>query len=135
MPPGNRRMKRRAVTDHTCRICGATALEEVLDFAALPRVTSDAKPFPAGGRLTVCRTCGAMQKLADEVWLGEIARIYGEFEIYHQSGGAEQPIYDLAGKGGTPRSVKLVDYLARTLALADHGDVLDFGCGNGAALA
>jgi SAM-dependent methyltransferase len=128
-------VKEQPVTDHACRICGAMALEEILDFAALPRVTSDSKPFPAGGRLTVCNTCGAMQKLADPVWLGEIARIYGEFEIYHQSGGAEQPIYDLAGNGGTPRSVKLVEYLATTLALADRGDVLDFGCGNGAALA
>jgi SAM-dependent methyltransferase len=128
-------MNRQTIADHACRICGAAALEEMLDFAALSRVTSDSKPFPAGGRLTVCSACGAMQKLADSVWLDEISRIYGEFEIYHQSGGAEQPIYDLAGNGGTPRSAKLVEYLARTLALADRGHVLDFGCGNGAALA
>src|SRR5207302_3930741 len=73
-------------------------------------------------------------KLVDDVWLGEIERIYGEFEIYHQSGGAEQPIYDLAGKGGTPRSVKLVEHLIETLDLGNEGRILDFGCGNGAAL-
>lgn len=123
-----------AVAGNACRICSAAALEEVPGYPELARVTSDSKPFPPGGRLTVCSSCGAMQKIVDDVWLGEIGRIYGEFEIYHQSDGAEQPIYDLAGQGGTPRSVKLVEHLIATLGLGDTGRILDFGCGNGAAL-
>jgi SAM-dependent methyltransferase len=128
-------MKTRAVSDHDCELCRATALVEFLDYGALPRVTSDSKPFPPGGRLAVCEECGAVQKLADPVWLGEIDKIYGAFEIYHQAGGAEQPIFDIGGAGGRPRSVRLMDHLVDELALPETGRILDFGCGNGAALA
>lgn len=128
-------MSVRSVPGHSCRICGAAALQELPEFAALARVTSDSKPWPAGGRLTVCGGCGALQKLPDAAWLAEIEAIYGAFEIYHQSGGAEQPIYDPAGNASAPRSAWLVEHLVKTLGLGGSGRLLDFGCGNGAALA
>jgi 2-polyprenyl-3-methyl-5-hydroxy-6-metoxy-1,4-benzoquinol methylase len=123
------------ILDHACELCGGAALKEFLDYAPLPRVTSDSKPFPPGGRLTVCGECGAVQKLVEPRWLEEIDKIYGEFDIYHQAGGAEQPIFDIGGTGGRPRSARLMDYLVDELALPEKGNILDFGCGNGAALA
>jgi SAM-dependent methyltransferase len=128
-------MKTSPIPAHVCELCGAAALSEFTDYASLPRVTSDSKPFPSGGRLAVCTECGAIQKLVEPVWLDEINKIYGEFDIYHQAGGAEQPIFDIGGAGGRPRSARLMDYLVDELHLPDTGRILDFGCGNGAALA
>ncbi len=122
------------VSGHDCRICGDSALRELPEYRELARVTSDCKPWPAGGRLLACDICGAIQKLADWAWLGEIDRIYGQYEIYHQSGGAEQPIYDATSPSGTPRSLKLIKHLIENLRLGDHGRILDFGCGTGVAL-
>jgi hypothetical protein len=125
----------REITDrNSCRVCGSPELDEIGEYRDLPRVTSDSKPFPAGGRFAVCAACGAMQKLVDADWLADISRIYSEFEIYHQSGGVEQPIYDNTGTG-MPRSARVVRYLTDSLQLPLRGRLLDFGCGNGATLA
>ena len=121
--------------DYTCRICGSAELVEIDGYTALSRVTSDSKPWPAGGNLCCCTACSAVQKLPTPEWMAEIAEIYGNFELYHQSGGAEQPIFDAAGGTGAPRSIKIVEHLAKELGLAATGDLLDFGCGNGDALA
>jgi SAM-dependent methyltransferase len=127
-------MNVQAVKDHSCELCRQAALVEYLDYRTLPRVTSDSKPFPAGGRITVCTECGTIQKLVEDKWLKEIDKIYSEFTIYHQSGGAEQPIFAKGDGKGQPRSVQLVDFLVERLGLAEDGRVLDFGCGNGTAL-
>lgn len=121
--------------DYACRICGSADLEEIDAYPALSRVTSDSKPWPAGGNLCCCTSCSAVQKLPTPKWMAEIAEIYGNFQLYHQSGGAEQPIFDAAGGTGAPRSAKIVEVLAEELGLAATGDLLDFGCGNGDALA
>jgi SAM-dependent methyltransferase len=122
------------VVGHSCRLCGKATLQELESFRALPRVTSDCKPWSAGGRLAVCTSCGATQKLADAAWLAEIAAIYDSYTIYHQSQGAEQPIF--SGQGAPlPRSVQLADYLTQQLGRRDRLSLLDFGCGTGAALA
>lgn len=118
-----------------CQVCNVAALEEVRGFAALPRVTSDCKAYPAGGRLTVCAACGAVQKLPDARWLAEIAKIYGAYDPYHQSGGIEQAVFDK--DTGTPRrrSSRLIDRLVQTVDLPATGRLLDVGCGSGAMLA
>jgi len=117
-----------------CKICGEDALEGLHEYGALPRVTSDCKPWPAGGVLTVCRGCGTIQKIADQTWCEEIAAIYEAYELYHQSDGAEQLVFDRDSAVGAPRSAKLVDYLTQTLGLPQNGSLLDVGCGNGASL-
>jgi len=78
-----------------CIVCGSARLEEIKEYNALPRVTSDCKPFAAGGRLFACHGCGGIQKLPDGNWLAEIERIYGDYEIYQLSDGAEQLIFTL----------------------------------------
>ena len=117
-----------------CRVCSSTALEAVPAYAQLPRVTSDCKPWPAGGTMTVCRDCGASQKLPDEKWFSEIGRIYGSYQIYSLSSGSEQVIFDATGSSA-PRSKSLVDYVVSNANIADTGALIDIGCGNGAALA
>lgn len=115
-----------------CQVCGEVDIHEVEGFCRLPRVTSDANPWPAGGRLCICRSCGTAQKAVDASWLEEIAIIYRDYDIYHQAGGEEQPIFGPAGPA--PRSSLISDLIDRHLRLPDDAAVLDFGCGSGAAL-
>lgn len=73
------------IINFTCQICAADALEMFDAYRRLPRVTSDAKPWPAGGELGVCHGCGAIQKLPTDEWRTEAARIYQNYEMYHLS--------------------------------------------------
>ena len=122
------------MTQHTnCLVCGQDELREMEAFRSLPRVTSDCKPFPAGGRLFACENCGGIQKLPDADWFREINEIYAAYEIYKLSDGDEQLIFTDAGP--VPRSQRLVDFLKKTAQLRENGRLIDIGCGNGAALA
>jgi SAM-dependent methyltransferase len=123
-----------ALSSHPCQICGQSALREFPRFRDLARVTSDSRPWGAGGRIAVCRECGAVQKLVEPAWLGEIGRIYQSYAIYHQAGGQEQPIFVKNGTPPQPRSRSLIKYLESKARLQTRADVLDFGCGTGSAL-
>jgi 2-polyprenyl-3-methyl-5-hydroxy-6-metoxy-1,4-benzoquinol methylase len=112
-----------------CLICSEDCLHVVEGFSALPRVTSDARPFPAGGTLNACSNCGAVQKLPDRSFLDEIDEIYSTYSLYELAGGTEQVVF----VNGSPRrrSEVLVDLLD---ADVKPNTVIDVGCGNGAAL-
>lgn len=47
---------------HCCQTCGADNLHEIAGFEHLPRVTSDSKPCPQGGRLFVCERCEVLAR-------------------------------------------------------------------------
>jgi len=119
---------------HACAVCGGP-LAEVTGFARLPRVTSDSRPFRPGGRISSCAACAAIQKIPDERWFAEIREIYSGYDIYHQSGGVDQPVFDAGTGRARPRSAALVESLAAGGVLAARGRALDVGCGGGAFLA
>lgn len=116
-----------------CTICGTGTLVEAAEFGRLPRVTSDCRPWPPGGRIGCCDACGAVQKPVDEDFRDELSQIYSDYVMYAQSGGTEQRSL---GASGTldPRSVQIVDAFVRENALPERGSWLDIGCGNGATL-
>jgi SAM-dependent methyltransferase len=117
-----------------CAVCGSDALSMLDGYERLPRVTSDTKPWPAGGTLAVCRGCGAIQKPPDERWRAEAATIYRDYEIYHLSGVSDQPVFNERGEP-EPRARRIVIAALRNVVLPPRGRLLDIGCGNGAALA
>jgi len=116
-----------------CVVCGGP-LREVEAFRSLPRVTSDSRPFRPGGRIASCQECGTIQKIGDERWYAEIDEIYGSYDIYHQSGSVDQPVFNPRVGTSRPRGAILVDFVATASALPEHGVALDVGCGNGAFL-
>ncbi|MFM8379865.1 MAG: class I SAM-dependent methyltransferase [Planctomycetia bacterium] len=123
-----------AVGEAACSICKTGALEELIEYRNLRRVTSDCRAWPAGGRIGVCRACGAVQKPADEVFLAEIDDIYRSYTIYHQAAGAEQAVFEQSSGLPASRSVRLLDTFRHHANLAPTGRMLDVGCGNGATL-
>jgi 2-polyprenyl-3-methyl-5-hydroxy-6-metoxy-1,4-benzoquinol methylase len=123
-----------AAAEFQCRVCGLATLEELPEYSELPRVTSDCKPFAAGGRLMVCRSCGAAQNPADDKWLSEIDGIYRSYEPYYQSGGVEQAVFDATQGKPRLRSSVILDRLAEVRNLGDTGSAIDVGCGNGVLL-
>jgi SAM-dependent methyltransferase len=118
----------------TCHTCGGVDLHEITAFKQLTRVTSDCKPFAAGGRLQVCMDCGAAQKPADATWQTDCDAIYETYQPYYQSGGVEQAVYDPVTGAPRRRSQVIVDRISAERGLGPKGSVIDVGCGNGVLL-
>ena len=118
----------------TCHVCTNGEVRELTGYASLPRVTSDCKPWPPGGHLGVCTRCGCVQKIIDEQWRADIARIYQDYTIYFQASGAEQAVFIGDSAQLMSRSERLVSQVVAHVALPATGRLLDIGCGNGAFL-
>lgn len=117
-----------------CHVCNRDALEILPAFSRLRRVTSDCKPWPAGGQLGVCVACRCVQAVMDDRWRAEADKIYRDYTIYYQSGGTEQSVFDQASGTAATRSDRLVARLSDQVALPANGRWLDVGCGNGGFL-
>ena len=120
-----------------CHSCGAGDLEHASSYPRFRRVTSDCKPWSAGGALARCRVCGLVQSLVTPAWQAEAEEIYRGYTIYHQSGGSEQSVFDGRTGVGVPRSERIIRALTRSASVSSpaRGRLLDVGCGNGAFLA
>ena len=104
------------VTGTTCHLCGAAGLLEFVAFRQFRRITSDCRPWPAGGRLCGCPSCGTVQKIVDEEWNREVAELYAGYAIYDQAEGAEQAVFDQATGAAASRSTRLLAAPARGLS-------------------
>jgi 2-polyprenyl-3-methyl-5-hydroxy-6-metoxy-1,4-benzoquinol methylase len=118
----------------TCHLCAFDGLSVLPSYEALHRVTSDCKPWPPGGQLGVCPRCGGAQAIISRQWEEESRKIYDRYAIYHQSGGAEQNVFDAVTGAASSRSSRLLHRLKEELPFPSHGRLLDVGCGNGNTL-
>ena len=67
--------------DISCHVCHEPSVQIVPGYEKFSSVTSDCKPWPKGGRLGVCRTCGCVQKIIDSAWKSEVDKIYRAYSI------------------------------------------------------
>lgn len=112
-----------------CIVCKKSLVRLIEAYASLPRVGSDSRPLPSGGRLGQCEGCGAVQKPVDDKFQAECEAIYSSYVMYAQSSeGAEPKIFDDAPCG---RSTRLVEVISSEIGLGATGSLLDVGCGNG----
>ena len=117
-----------------CHICEEGSVELVPEFSELRRVTSDCRPWSAGGRLGACEACATVQTVVDGQWQAECRDIYRSYAIYAQGGGAEQRVFDSSSGTSASRSDQLLDRLVKVADIAKQGRLLDIGCGNGGFL-
>jgi len=118
----------------TCPNCDGSGFRFSSDLHGWTLVSSDARPFKGEVALVQCEQCGQIYKVPTEAWQHTTAEIYRTYEIYHQSGGAEQKVRNEDAGGLVSRSSVLVRRLAEYCDLPADGSVLDVGCGNGAFL-
>jgi hypothetical protein len=88
---------------NSCNICGLGPLFPIGTYARLARVSSDCKPVAPGGELSICQSCGGVQKRATSAFLAEIDQIYRDYDVYYQGGGAEQIALDTRNTQQTGR--------------------------------
>lgn len=114
-----------------CHICGSPKLEPLVQKEAPFRlVSSDVQPVTGTAEYSLCSQCLAVQKTATPAWQAMAEHVYTNYDINHQSQGAEPTIFDSA-KGSGPRSLILLRNFLDTGTLAEEGRLLDFGCSNG----
>jgi len=121
-------------TNPRCHNCGSISLRTDAGYSEFWRVTSDCKPWPAGGVFAWCNDCGLVQTGVDDQWQQDCQKIYDGYTIYHQSGGIEQPVFAANSGAGRSRSETIVQALLKNNPLPAKGRLLDVGCGNGAFL-
>jgi len=114
-----------------CHICGSPKLEPLIQKGTPFRlVSSDVQPVVGAAEYSLCSHCLTVQKTATPAWQAMAEHVYANYDINHQSEGAEPTIFDSA-KGSGPRSLILLRNFLDTGELAEEGRLLDIGCSNG----
>jgi dTDP-4-dehydrorhamnose reductase/2-polyprenyl-3-methyl-5-hydroxy-6-metoxy-1,4-benzoquinol methylase len=116
-----------------CHACHQHALHPIAAPHTSRSVTSDCRPWPHPIALAVCGACGLVQKQVNPEYRRQTEAIYQSYAIYKQGNGAEQAVFTAQG-AEFARSDRIIGWLERATPLADTGDLLEIGCGNGSFL-
>ena len=120
------------MTQPNCGVCGAELPPPIPGFSGRRRVTSDCKPYPAGGALAECASCGAVQKPNDAAWRADCDAIYDAYDNYALTDGVEQSVRGGPnGQDYAPRSQLVLKAWAAFADAPGQGRMLDYGCGKG----
>jgi len=117
---------------NTCHICGSSKVDKLpQDGTPFRLVSSDVQPVPSGtAEYLLCGNCLTVQKAVTPAWQAMADEIYKNYDINHQSLGAEPMIFDTA-IGSGPRSLILLRSVMDIAGLPEVGRLLDVGCSNG----
>lgn len=114
----------------SCIICGGKKGQVYREeFQQFQTVTSDCRPFGAGGELLLCSFCDTVYRPRTNQWRANCRKIYSNYVAHRQGHGDEQKLFE--SSSSISRSAKLVDQLLRIEFLSDNLTWLDFGCGEG----
>lgn len=120
-----------------CRFCqNNTNHHNFTLYCELNRVSSDSKPQPKGGKLTLCHQCLGLTKPIDNNWSTEVENIYNSYSIYQQGDGSEASVFKSSDGASQTRSHRLCELLQQEIInnqilLPNNGRLLDIGCGGG----
>jgi SAM-dependent methyltransferase len=114
-----------------CHICGSSSVDRLpQDGTPFRLVSSDVQPVTGTAEYLLCSNCAAVQKAVTPAWQAMADGIYANYDINHQSRGAEPMVFDTA-KGSGPRSEILLRNFLDMVSLPEEGRLLDVGCSNG----
>jgi trans-aconitate methyltransferase len=116
---------------YKCHICQADNILLVEGFAQLALITSDCRPWKKGGKLGICRSCGFVQKIANDAFMRDCEEIYRTYAVYYQADGQEQKVFEQSKGLSQSRSESILSQLLKQNAIPTSGALLDVGCGNG----
>ena len=118
--------------EDTCVACGSHKLVAYSHFPSFRRVSSDCRPYGAGGKLARCGDCGGVQKPNDLAWREDCAVIYNQYGLYGKAETVDQAIFD-ASAGHMAERCQVILRAAREEIAGQIGrGVIDYGCGKGA---
>jgi len=117
-----------------CHLCGFDSLFVYPVYEHFKRITSDCRPWQAGGQLAQCERCGTVQKVVDGIFQKTIAEIYTTYTMYELAEGQDQQFFDQSSGKNIPRSERILDWVNERHPFQKHGRLLDIGSGNGALL-
>lgn len=119
------------IEQNCCHICYCRSVELIPVYSDFYRVTSDCKPWRQGGKLSVCQSCGCVQKIVDNDFYNECNDIYNSYSVYYQGEGEEQRTFEQSKGMSLYRSELILNKVFKGFNLPSGGCLLDIGCGNG----
>jgi len=128
-------ISRHTRTDYTlpCCLCGSHLMTSIEFAPNFPWVTSDLRPWKSKASLSMCSTCGLLQKCTDSRYGEDVADIYATYSL-DSADGSHDHLVVRAG-GFKARASALIERLSEYgVSLQASGSILDYGCGRGAFL-
>ena len=114
-----------------CHVCQTENILSIEEFTSLAQVTSDCRLWKRGGKLGICRSCGFVQKIADDAFMRDCEEIYRTYAVYYQADGQEQKVFEQLRGLSQARSESILTQLLKQNTIPASGALLDVGCGNG----
>jgi hypothetical protein len=113
-----------------CHICNSK-ISEIKKFKKYYLVSSDCKPTFYTGQLGICIKCKTIQKPISSLWKKRVKKIYNHYEMFSQSLGEDQKLFNEKKINQINRSTQIVNLIKKNTQISKVGNLLDIGCGTG----
>lgn len=117
----------------TCHVCSSQRAESLALAPIIPRISSDATPWPTRPDLAWCPECSTITTVVTPDWRHQCNALYSRYRLFEQSENLDQTVFDREGMP-VARAMRVLEAAGPALANV-QAPILDFGCGTGALLA